>query len=103
MTSRDEPTSLADEMSRQERSRRVVIVLFMMGLTFWDTLNLFFYFFSFEKSFFVLEKQFLLFRLQLRCRLGRPDERPRSADERSRRDKLTRWADDLSRRSEQTA
>ena len=43
MTSRDEPTSLADEMSRQERSRRVVIVLFMMGLTFWDTLNPFFY------------------------------------------------------------
>ena len=43
MTSRDEPTSLADEMSRQERSRGVAIVLFMMGLTFWDTLNPFFY------------------------------------------------------------
>ena len=40
MTSRDEPTSLADEMSRQERKIRVVIVLFMMGLTCWDTLNL---------------------------------------------------------------
>ena len=42
MTSRDEPTSLSDEMSRQERSRRVVRILFMMGLTFWDTLDPFF-------------------------------------------------------------
>ena len=63
MTSRDEPTSLADEMSRQERSRRVVIVLFMMGLTFWDTLIFFCYddeylnsLFSFEKSFFLVRK-----------------------------------------------
>ena len=30
------------EMSRQERSRRVVIILFLMGLTFWNTLNPFF-------------------------------------------------------------
>ena len=58
MTSRDEPTSLADEMSRQERSRRVVIVLFMMGLTFWDTLNPFFYDDEYLNSLFSFEKYF---------------------------------------------
>ena len=60
MTSRDEPTSLADEMSRQERSRRVVIVLFMMGLTFANTLNPFFYDdeYSSPKHFFVMSLTF---------------------------------------------
>ena len=63
MTSRDEPTSLADEMSRQERSRRVVIVLFMMGLSFWDTLNPFFYDDEYLSSsqFFVMSLTFLVY------------------------------------------
>ena len=59
MTSRGEPTSLADEMSRQERSRRVVIVLFMMGLTFWDVLKPFFMMRDISNPFFVMSLTFL--------------------------------------------
>ena len=59
MTSGDEPTSLADEMSRQERSRQVVIVLFMMDLTFWDALKPFVYDEGYFESVFVMSLTFL--------------------------------------------